>query len=147
VGRPPLVSLPAEAHPLFSAVVVARCSPGAPTVGPIQAQAAETTPERPPSERVRGESAKAYESFRRYRDAGPGRSLAGCRSIERRWSWRWRWAERAGEWDSELWRRQDEATLAAAGSSRRALELVEPLAELDAGEPRETVLRQLERGT
>src|SRR5215211_5939586 len=73
----------------------------------------ETTSERPPWERIRGESTKAYESFRRFRDAGPHRSLAGCRSIERRWSWRWRWAERAGEWDAERWRRQDELLLAA----------------------------------
>lgn len=54
------------------------------------------------------------------RDGGPHRSLAGCRSIERRWSARWRWAERAGEWDCELWRRADKATLAAAGGARPA---------------------------
>jgi hypothetical protein len=69
-------------------------------------QLSEARPERPAWERMRGESAKAYESFRRFRDGGPHRTLAGCRSIERRWSWRWRWAERAGAWDSELWRRR-----------------------------------------
>jgi hypothetical protein len=108
-------------------------------------EAAETTTERPAWARMRGESAKAYEAFRRYRDAGPRRSLAGCRSIERRWSWRWHWAERAGEWDGELWRREDEATLAAAGGPRPALEDVRPFAEFDDAEPWDTVLRELER--
>lgn len=78
----------------------------------------ETRGERPPWERIRGESAKAYEAFRRFRDAGSRRSLAGCRSIERRWSWRWRWAERAGEWDAERWRRADELLLAAVDVER-----------------------------
>ena len=107
-------------------------------------EASEMTGERPAWERMRRESAKAYEAFRRYRDGGPHRSLAGCRSIERRWSARWRWAERAGEWDCELWRRQDEATLAAAGGPRPAVEVVAPVAELKAGDPWESVLRQLE---
>ena len=66
-----------------------------------------------PWEREFGESAKAYAAFRRFRDLGVTRSLSGCRSIERRWSWRWRWAERAGAWDAEVFRRKDEALLAA----------------------------------
>jgi len=74
----------------------------------------------PPWERRSGESGKAYEAFRRFRDAGPGRLLAGARPIERRWSARWRWAERAAAWDDECWRRDDEQLLTArAGSSSR----------------------------
>ncbi len=90
-------------------------------------RASETTAERPAWDRITGESRKAYEAFRRYRDTGPHRSLHGCRSIERRWSWRWRWAERAGEWDSELWRRADEATLLAAGRPGSSLDVGHPV--------------------
>src|SRR5689334_23245574 len=67
-------------------------------------QASETTSERPQWERIAGQSCNAYEAFRRYRDAGSHRSIAGARSIERRWSSKWQWADRAGEWDSELYR-------------------------------------------
>jgi hypothetical protein len=66
-----------------------------------------------PWDRERGESAKAYASFRRFRDEGPSRSLVGRRKIERRWSYRWRWFERAGSWDDVRWRREDEQLLAA----------------------------------
>ena len=90
----------------------------------------ETSSHRETWRRISGESTKAYEAFRRFRDAGPTRSLAGARAIERRWSWRWRWAERATEWDTELWRRQDEATLLVA-STPQPLDVVEPGVELD----------------
>jgi hypothetical protein len=53
-------------------------------------------------------------------------------------------AERAGEWDSELWRDEDEATLLAAGGARPALNVVRPLDQFDKGDPRETALRQPE---
>ncbi len=77
-----------------------------------------------PWERQRGESAKAYEAFRTFRDVGPHRSLLGCRSIERRWSYRWRWADRAAAWDVELYRVKDAALLAAVAP---AVALGEPV--------------------
>lgn len=58
-----------------------------------------------------GESGKAFLAFRAFRDLGPLRSLSGARPIERRWSYRWRWAERAGAWDTQLWRLADEELL------------------------------------
>jgi hypothetical protein len=64
---------------------------------------------------MRGESAKAYTAFRRFRDLGPSRSLAGVRAIERRWSWRWRWSQRAAAWDMACWRRRDDAELRRVG--------------------------------
>jgi hypothetical protein len=58
-----------------------------------------------------GESAKSYAAFRRFRDRGAERTLVGCRSVERRWSWKHSWRERAEAWDDEVARRHDEALL------------------------------------
>jgi hypothetical protein len=46
--------------------------------------------------------------------------------------WRWRWAERAGEWDAAMWRQQDEATLAARGTTP-ALDVAERVGDLWVG--------------
>ena len=111
----------------------------------MQPQPSETTPERPTWARMRGESAKAYEAFRRYRDAGPHRSLLGCRSIERRWSWRWHWAEhrrRVGQRAvATLPTRRRSPPLPAEQAARARGRRAAP--ELDRGEPWATVLREL----
>ena len=73
----------------------------------------ESAADRRSWERSSGESAIANEAFRRFRDLGPHRSLAGARSIERRWSWCCQWAVRAAAWDDVRWRRLDEAVLVA----------------------------------
>ncbi len=87
--------------------------------------------DRAPWERQRGESAKAYTAFRRFRDLGPSRSLAGCRSIERRCSYRWRWAPRAAAWDDEAWRRLDALALAAVAEPEPAVAVVDDADVLD----------------
>jgi hypothetical protein len=52
------------------------------------------------------EPPRAYDAFRRFRDAGPLRNLAAVggdsnpRTVER-WSAKWRWRERAVAWDDE----------------------------------------------
>ncbi len=59
-------------------------------------------------ERQLGESRKAFDAFRRYRDMGPTRSLTRVgqelgksRALMARWSSRWRWVERAESWDDQ----------------------------------------------
>ena len=74
---------------------------------------ASVSDEGKPWGRQRNESAKAYAAFRAWRDRGPERTLAGTRSIDRRWSARWHWRQRAAAWDDECWRRLDQAHLAA----------------------------------
>jgi len=68
--------------------------------------------EAKPWERQDGESAKAFEAFRTYRDLGPSRSIAKACSVLRgpgfsrdmfkTWSARWKWVNRAAQWDSYL---------------------------------------------
>ena len=43
--------------------------------------------------------------------AGPRSSLAGCRAIERRWSYHCKWAEQARAGDDALHRAEDHARL------------------------------------
>ena len=101
-----------------------------------------------PWERQKGETAKAFEGFRTYRDFGPKRSLtavsrvvAKSRAFMSRWSMRWNWVERATAWDMEQDRvmreaRQDEVkemnrrhvqiVRAAQGKAIEALSLFSP---------------------
>jgi len=70
---------------------------------------------RTPWDRRPGESTRAYESFRRFRDLGPLRSLdqlvdedAGIRhGTLREWSRRLDWKDRAAAWDDEAHRLED----------------------------------------
>lgn len=62
-----------------------------------------------PWERQKGESAKAYEAFKCYRDLGSTRSVSKvaqkCEksdTIIRRWSSRWNWTERIRAWDNDI---------------------------------------------
>lgn len=59
-----------------------------------------------------GETPRAYEAFRRYRDAGPTRNVAEmAEPSARRWAQAWSWAQRAAAWDDEVHRRNDAARL------------------------------------
>jgi hypothetical protein len=70
-----------------------------------------TTGRGKPWERMRGESAKAYQAFALYRDAGPARSVEKVQEALKaggtpksagllyRWSGAWDWGERAQQWD------------------------------------------------
>jgi len=72
--------------------------------------------ESEPWKRQKGEGSKAYEAFLRYRDLGPGRSVAkavGARQAAkegkaryfhwwRRWAAKWHWRERAQAWDDHV---------------------------------------------
>ncbi|MGZ4924285.1 MAG: hypothetical protein ACXV5H_10085 [Halobacteriota archaeon] len=67
-------------------------------------------------ERLPGESAKAYDAFRCYRDMGPKRSIAkvaramGCSTgLLKRWSSPYRWVARAMRYDDYLDKRLREA--------------------------------------
>lgn len=77
-------------------------------------------------ERLPGESAKAFEAFRLYRDLPP--SERSVREVARRlnknlttiaqWSSKYRWVERAQAWDDEVDRRAREAHLRAVKEMR-----------------------------
>ncbi len=81
-----------------------------------RAESAEQTGRRQLWERQPGESAKAYNAFRLYRDAMEKRTLAkvaqtlGCSSTNvERWARRWAWTQRTYEYDlvqEEEWRQQ-----------------------------------------
>lgn len=72
-----------------------------------------------PWDRRPGESARAYETFRRFRDLGPLRQLdmvvAGETTIRtvREWSRRADWKDRAEAWDAEVHRMEDARRLEA----------------------------------
>ena len=76
---------------------------------------------RDPWDRRPGESPRAYETFRRYRDLGPLRTLdmlvdetAGIkRTTLREWAGRNDWRDRAGAWDDETHRAADAQRLEA----------------------------------
>ena len=62
-----------------------------------------------PWERQKGESEKAFEAFKIYRDMGEertitavGKRLVKSRNLIDRWKERWRWKERARSYDNEL---------------------------------------------
>ena len=62
-----------------------------------------------PWERQKGESEKAYEAFKLYRDMGEertisavGKRLAKSRNLIDRWKERWHWKERVRAYDNEL---------------------------------------------
>jgi len=73
-------------------------------------------PDRQPWERRKGEGSKAYAAFLRYRDLGPGRSVAkavGARQAAkegkaryfhwwRRWAGKYEWKVRAEAWDDHV---------------------------------------------
>lgn len=71
-----------------------------------------TAEEAKPWERQDGESAKAFEAFRVYRDLGPNRSIGkalnaskgsgASKDMFKTWSARWKWVNRAAQWDSYL---------------------------------------------
>lgn len=73
--------------------------------------------ERHPWDRREGETPRAYDGFRRYRDAGPLRSLAVVDDIPlatvQRWSSQWDWSARAVAWDDELHQLADRERLEA----------------------------------
>jgi hypothetical protein len=82
-----------------------------------------TDDERAPWERRPHEPARAHDGFRRYRDAGPLRSLSSIaeqlgvhvRTVKR-WSARWDWPARAISWDDEAHRADDRRRLEALRS-------------------------------
>lgn len=100
-----------------------------------------------PWERLTGESAKAFEAFVLYRDAGTDRSLAKVArtlgkstTLVERWSARDAWVLRVEAWDVEqdrLWRRQQLASRAEVGKRHLRIanamqdRLVRALASLD----------------
>ena len=71
--------------------------------------------ERDPWERQPGESGRAYEAFRLFRDLGPARSLREVPGTAYRTLARWRtdhrWIARAQAWDAEVHRLDDERRL------------------------------------
>jgi hypothetical protein len=70
---------------------------------------------RDPWERLPGETPRAYEAFRKYRDLGPLRSLSQLTDVSRSsahgWSRSHRWHERAQAWDAETHRVEDQRRL------------------------------------
>jgi hypothetical protein len=79
-----------------------------------------------PWDRQPGESARAYEAFRNYRDAGPDRSLRKTadalhrnRTLMERWSANWGWVVRADAWDKE----QDRLHQVELAKARRRMAL------------------------
>lgn len=79
-----------------------------------------------PWERQSGESAKAWEAFRLYRDAGVDRSvrktaeaLSKSRQLIERWSSDWGWVVRVDAWDKE----QDRLHQVELAKQRRAMAL------------------------
>jgi hypothetical protein len=76
---------------------------------------------RAPWDKRRGESAKAYEFFRRFRDLGPLRTFEPLVAPEhsvtlqtiRTWSLRNDWRDRALAWDEEVHRAEDLSRLEA----------------------------------
>jgi hypothetical protein len=68
------------------------------------------------TQRLSGESARAYAAYECYREFGPERSqekvsqkLAKSRQIISRWSAQYRWVNRAAEWDKEQERLREDA--------------------------------------
>lgn len=72
-------------------------------------------PERRAWDRQEGETSKAYEAFRHYRDLGPLRRLdevvGGHQRTVERWSTRYGWSARAVAWDDEVHMRADQERL------------------------------------
>lgn len=77
----------------------------------------DTGVERHPWDRLPGETSRAYEAFRLYRDAGPRRVLADATTtsvdMAQRWSKQWSWPARAVAWDDESARIEDQDRLDA----------------------------------
>ena len=84
--------------------------------------------------RQKGEGSKAYWAFLRYRDLGPGRSVAkavGARQAAkqgkaryfhwwRRWAAKWHWRERAQAWDDHVHELDESRRLDRELEARRA---------------------------
>lgn len=73
---------------------------------------------RQPWDRRAGETARAHEAFRTYRDLGPLRSLAQLSDVAhlrtlQNWAQRHDWRDRAAAWDDELHRAADARRLEA----------------------------------
>ena len=88
--------------------------------------------EREPWERESSETRRAYESFRAFRDLGPGRSLRALTETPigrrvpahvERWCARWQWRRRADAWDDEHDRLDDAARLEAIRQMHRSHQL------------------------
>lgn len=75
-----------------------------------------TSDEPAPWERLPGETARAYASFRTFRDLGPTRGLDRLdvsHQTAKNWSSRWDWHRRAEAWDAEQYRVEDAERLEA----------------------------------
>lgn len=94
-----------------------RCWPAPAGTAPFEAMVSD---ERLAWDRRSDETARAYDAFRRFRDAGPLRNLrqvadataTSIRSVAR-WSEDHRWFERAVAWDDEVHATSDKARLEA----------------------------------
>jgi hypothetical protein len=64
-------------------------------------------------ERLPGETAKAYDAFRRFRDAGTTRHVSDFGPSARTWAAKFAWQERAAAWDAEAHRMEDTRRLEA----------------------------------
>jgi hypothetical protein len=78
--------------------------------------------------RQRGESDRAFEGFRAYRDLGPGRSLAAAgqvlgktKATLEQWSAKWSWVSRCSAWDDESDRLARERDLVERQDARRKM--------------------------
>lgn len=129
--------------------------------------------ERNPWDRRDGETARAYQAFRQYRDLGPLRTVDQMHQVARtsaeRWSARWDWPARAVAWDDASHMAEDQRRLdairtmhdthqragrAAMGKALAALARMEPeeippyaaakLLELGARLERETLIVSVE---
>jgi hypothetical protein len=87
--------------------------------------------------RMPGESARAFEAFRHYRDLGASRStakvaqeLGKAKTLIDRWSADWSWVRRAAAWDEEqdrVWRAA--ASVRQAEMARRHVEMARQVQE------------------
>lgn len=89
--------------------------------------------QRPPWERLPGETKKAYEAFLKFKDLGPNRTLAECCRIVyrgnmnsinqiKRWAKTYAWRERVEVWDAHLRRLADLAAEEATKEEAADLE-------------------------
>lgn len=73
--------------------------------------------ERHAWDRMDGETPRAYEAFRQYRDLGPLRTVDQMHGVAptsaMRWCSRWDWPARAVAWDDEIHMESDRARLEA----------------------------------
>lgn len=79
--------------------------------------------ERAAWDRRDGETSRAYEAFREYRERGPARTTESMRLASRetayRWSARWDWVARATAWDDAQHMAEDQERLEAIRTMHR----------------------------